>query len=93
MVLMQANNTVLQLEKQMSRWDTPTLRVEDNNLFIKVPIAKNTDPSNQLYDILEAITGHLLDDIIIEPGFEDEVSDEVLMNLVQNFFTKDLVNG
>jgi hypothetical protein len=82
--------TVLEICKKVNRdsYHTVFFSPHYNSLRIKVDIAKNTNPADQLHSILSAMRHHLLDDIIIEKGFEDEVSDEVLSILVKGYFNE-----
>ena len=57
---------------------------------IVVYIAKNTNPSMQLEDITQALGYHILDDIIIESGLEEEISDDVLMAIYNGYCKKTL---
>lgn len=76
--------TVLEIRKKIYHDSYHVVSVMGEVRHVTVDIAKNTNPSDQLRSILSALGGHYIDDIIIESGFEEEVSDEVLAVLVRD---------
>ena len=78
------NHTTLEIRKRVYHDSYHIVSVKGELRHVTVDIAKNTNPSDQLRSILSALGGHYIDDIIIESGFEEEVSDEVLAVLVKD---------